>query len=125
MELELEKGRNMNRYLGAVIILLVVGGGITMGGGLGQAIDLLSLIFVIGVGIGHAFGTKDGDSTITRFGDGCVRGGWLGLLVGLTLMAGTDYAAQMDFSNIMPALAVALLTPLYGYFLKIITMQLD
>ena len=125
MELELKKGRNMNRYLGAVIILLVVGGGITMGGGLGQAIDLLSLIFVIGVGIGHAFGTKDGDSTITRFGDGCVRGGWLGLLVGITLMAGTDYAAQMDFSNIMPALAVALLTPLYGYFLKIITMQLD
>tara|TARA_B100001175_G_C19335374_1_gene554615 strand:- start:144 stop:521 length:378 start_codon:yes stop_codon:yes gene_type:complete len=125
MEVELEKGRKMNRYLGAVIILLVVGGGITMGGGLGQAIDLLSLIFVIGVGIGHAFGTKDGDSTITRFGDGCVRGGWLGLLVGITLMAGTDYAAQMDFSNIMPALAVALLTPLYGYFLKIITMQLD
>ena len=115
----------MNRYLGAVIILLVVGGGITMGGGLERAIDLLSLIFVIGVGIGHAFGTKDGDSTITRFGDGCVRGGWLGLLVGLTLMAGTDYAAQMDFSNIMPALAVAFLTPLYGYFLKIITMQLD
>ena len=125
MEVELEKGRNMNRYLGAIIILLVVGGGITMGGGLGQAIDLLSLIFVIGVGIGHAFGTKDGDSTITRFGDGCVRGGWLGLLVGITLMAGTDYAAQMDFSNIMPALAVALLTPLYGYFLKIITMQFD
>ena len=125
MELELKKGRNMNRYLGAVIILLVVGGGITIGGGLGQAIDLLSLIFVIGVGVGHAFGTKDGDSTITRFGDGCVRGGWLGLLVGITLMAGTDYAAQMDFSNIMPALAVALLTPLYGYFMKIITMQLD
>ena len=31
----------------------------------------------------------------------------------------------MNFSNIMPALAVALLAPLYGYFLKIITMQLD
>ena len=115
----------MNRYLGALIILLVVGGGITMGGGLDRAVDLLSLIFVIGVGIGHAFGTKDGDNTVTRFGDGCVRGGWLGLLVGITLIAGTDYAAKMDFSNIMPALAVALLAPLYGNFLKIITMQLD
>ena len=115
----------MNRYLAVVIILLIVGGGITMGGGLERAVDLLSLIFVIGVGIGHAFGTKDGDNTVTRFGDGCVRGGWLGLLVGVTLIAGTDYAAQMDFSTIMPALAVALLAPLYGYFIKIITMQLD
>ena len=115
----------MNRYLGVVIILLVVGGGITMGGGLERAVDLLSLIFVIGVGIGHAFGTKDGDNTVTRFGDGSDRGGWLGLLEGITLIAGTDYAATMDFSNIMPALAVALLAPLYGYFIKIITMQLD
>ena len=115
----------MRRYLGLLIILLVVGGGITMGGGLERAVDLLSFIFVIGVGIGHAFGTKGGDNKITRFGDGCVRGGWLGLLVGITLIAGTDYAAQMDFSSIMPALAVALLAPLYGYFLKIITMQLD
>ena len=119
------KGRKMNRYLGVVIILLVVGGGITMGGGLERAVDLLSLIFVIGVGIGHAFGTKDGDNTVTRFGDGCVRGGWLGLLVGITLITGTDYAAHMDFYAIMPALAVALLAPLYGYFIKIITMQLD
>ena len=125
MEYKLKKVTKMNRYLGAVIILLVVSGGFTLGGGLERAIDLLSLIFVIGVGIGHAFGTKDGESTITRFGDGCVRGGWLGLLVGITLIAGTDYAAQMDFSAIMPALAVALLAPLYGYFLKIITMQLD
>ena len=115
----------MNKYLGAVIILLVVAGGFTLGGGLERAIDLLSLIFVIGVGIGHTFGTKDGENTITRFGDGCVRGGWLGLLVGITLITGTDYAAQMDFSAIMPALAVALLAPLYGYFLKIITMQID
>ena len=125
MEYKLKKVTKMNKYLGAVIILLVVGGGFTLGGGLERAIDLLSLMFVIGVGIGHAFGTKNGENTITRFGDGCVRGGWLGLLVGITLIAGTDYAAQMDFSNIMPALAVALLAPLYGYFLKIITMQLD
>ena len=86
----------MNRYLGVVIILLVVGGGITMGGGLERAVDLLSLIFVIGVGIGHAFGTKDGDNTVTRFGDGCVRGGWLGLLVGLTLIAGTELLPHLD-----------------------------
>ena len=115
----------MNKYLGILIIVVIVFGGFTMGGGVDRAVDLLSFIFVIGIGIGHAFGTKKGESTFTRFGDGCVRGGWLGLLVGITLIAGTDFASQMDFSNIMPALAVALLAPLYGYFLKILTMQLD
>ena len=125
MDYQLKKGSKMTRYLGAVIILLVVGCGITLGGGLERALDLLSIIFVIGVGFGHTLGAKDGESKVTRFGDGCVRGGWLGLIVGITLIAGTDYAAQMDFSNIMPALAVALLSPLYGYLSKIITMQLD
>ena len=125
MDYQLKKGSKMTRYLGAVIILLVVGCGITLGGGLERALDLLSIIFVIGVGFGHTLGAKDGESKVTRFGDGCVRGGWLGLIVGITLIAGTDYAAQMNFSNIMPALAVALLSPLYGYLAKIITMQLD
>ena len=115
----------MNKYLGILIIVVIVFGGFTMGGGVDRAVDLLSFIFVIGIGIGHAFGSKDGESTITRFGDGCVRGGWLGLLVGITLIAATDFAGQMDFTKIMPALAVALLAPLYGYFLKILTMQLD
>ena len=34
-------------------------------------------------------------------------------------------AAAMDFSALMPALSVTSLTPLYGYFIKIIIMQLD
>ena len=48
----------MNKYLGTVIILLIVGGGITMGGGIERAVDLLSIIFVTGIGIGHALGAK-------------------------------------------------------------------
>jgi hypothetical protein len=45
--------------------------------------------------------------------------------MGLVLIAGTGGAAQMDFAMIMPAMAVALLTPFYGYFFKVISMQLD
>ena len=85
----------------------------------------MSFIFVAGIGVGHALGAKSEESAITRFGDGCVRGGWLGLLVGLTYIAGSEYAAVMDFTELMAALAVALLTPLYGFFFKLITMQLD
>ena len=113
------------KFLGIVIIVGIFFGALEMGGGLDKAIDLMSLIFVIGVAVGHALGAKDGENKITRFGDGCVRGGWLGFLVGVSLIAGSDIAAAMDFGSLMPAMAVALLTPLYGYFFKIITMQLE
>ena len=115
----------MVKYLGAITIIIVVASGIETGAGLDRAIDSLSLLFVIGVAVGHALGAKDCENKITRFGDGCVRGGWLGFLVGVSLIAGTDFAARMDFSMIMPAMDVALLAPLYGYFFKIITMQLE
>jgi uncharacterized membrane protein len=113
------------KFLGIVIIVGIFFGALEMGGGLDKAIDLMSLIFVIGVAVGHALGAKDGENKITRFGDGCVRGGWLGFLVGVSLIAGSDIAAAMEFGSLMPAMAVALLTPLYGYFFKIITMQLE
>ena len=113
------------KFLGIVIIVGIFFGALEMGGGLDKAIDLMSLIFVIGVAVGHALGAKDGENKITRFGDGCVRGGWLAFLMGVSLKAGSDIAAAMDFGSLMPAMAVALLPPLYGYFFKIITMQLE
>jgi hypothetical protein len=115
----------MNKYLGVAIIIVIVAGAAFHGGAIFPFIDTMALIFVLGIGIGHALGAKDGESKITRFGDGSIRGGWLGLLVGLVLIAGTDGAAQMDFTMLMPAMAVALLTPFYGYFFKVISMQLD
>ncbi|MBO6776543.1 MAG: hypothetical protein JJ897_13780 [Marinibacterium sp.] len=113
------------KYLGIAVIIGIVFGAFVMGGGGDKAVDLLSLVFVLGVAAGHALGVKDGESAIKRFGDGCVRGGWLGLLIGLTLIAGSEQAAAMDVSHLMSALSIAVLTPLYGYFFKIITMQLD
>ena len=122
----LKQNRNieMSKYFGVLIILIVVGGGIFMGGGIDRAIDSLSFIFVVGIGIGHTLGTKNGESKIKRFGDGCLLGGWLGLLVGITLITGTDFAAQMDFTILMPAISVSLLSLLYGYLIKTITLQL-
>ena len=125
-EQNLTKQRRIGmKYLGVVVIIGIFFGALEMGGGLVKAIDLMSLIFVLGIAIGHALGANPGENVITRFGDGCVRGGWLGLLIGIALIAGSEQAAVMNVSHLMAALAVALLTPLYGYFFKIITMQLD
>ena len=37
----------------------------------------------------------------------------------------SPYAAQVDFSAIMPTCAIVALTPFYGYFLKLASMQID
>ena len=113
------------RYVGLVLTVVVVVGAFNAAGDTGPAIDLLAFLFVIGIPIGHMLGSKDGDNRVTRFGDGAIRGGWLGFLVGIIMIASSPSAAQMDFSAMMPALAVAALTPLYGYFLKLISMQID
>ena len=122
---ETEKGLETMRYVGLVLIVVVFVGAFNAAGDIGPAIDLLAFLFVIGIAVGHMLGSKDGDSRVTRFGDGAVRGGWLGFLVGIIMIASSPSAAQMDFSAMMPALAVATLTPLYGYFLKLISMQID
>ena len=115
----------MNRYIGVLVILGTITGAFMSAAALAPAIDLMSLVVVIAVGVGHALGAKDGENRITRFGDGCVRGGWLSLLIGVIVILNVDAAAQMDFTMIIPAMAVAWLTPLYGYFFKLISMQLD
>ena len=115
----------MNRYIGVLVILGTITGAFMSAAALAPAIDLMSLVVVIAVGVGHALGAKDGENRITRFGDGCVRVGWLGLLIGVIVILNVDAAAQMDFTMIIPAMAVAWLTPLYGYFFKLISMQLD
>ena len=113
------------RYVGLLLIVVVVIGAFNAAGDIGPAIDLLAFLFVIGIAVGHMLGSKDGDNRVTRFGDGAVRGGWLGFLVGIIMIASSPSAAQMDFSAIMPAMAFATLTPLYGYVLKLISMQID
>ena len=68
-EQKLTKQRRLGmKYLGIAVIIGIVFGAFVMGGGGDKAVDLLSLIFVLGVAAGHALGVKDGESAIIRFG---------------------------------------------------------
>ena len=112
----------LKKFLGIAIISVIVAGAFVTTDAVGSAIDLMALIFVLGIGIGHSMSPRANESAITRFGDGCVRAGWLGLLVGLVIMTST---LEPTLDAMFPAIAVAFLTPLYGYFFKILAMQLD
>ena len=61
----------------------------------------------------------DAADRIKNFGIGAVRFGWLGFFIGIIIMSASNIIISLD--NIGPALAVALLTPFYGYFIKILT----
>ena len=56
---------------------------------------------------------------IENFGIGAVRFGWLSLFIGIIIISASNIIISLN--NIGPALAVALLTPFYGYFIQIIT----
>ena len=71
----------MKKFFGIAIITVIVAGAFVTTNAVGRAIDLMALIFVLGIGIGHSMSARANESAITRFGDGCVRAGWLGCLL--------------------------------------------
>ena len=112
------------------IISAIAFAGIVIGtfftvGNVSQYIDLNSFIFVIGVGLIYAFAVSGEKSKIQKFGDGTVRAGWLGTLIGLVHIFGTAEFQSMNMEAIGSAMAIVLLTLLYGYFFKLGSMLLN
>ena len=97
-------------------------------------IDAQAIAFVLIGATGYTLsGNQFRVSIIAKnFGDGAVYFGWIGLLIGLSLIAHNFAAemnsetlpsqnADMDIERLFRSLAVALLTVLYGYTLKVIS----
>lgn len=86
--------------------------------------DILSFLFVLGGAIGILVMKNDPENHITNFGEGAVYFGWLGTLIGLIAITGDRYLVWGDVDKMGPALAVSMLTILYGYSLKLVTIAL-
>ena len=67
---------------------------------------------------------KSSGNHIINFGQGAVYFGWLGTLVGLIAITGNRFMVWGDLEKMGPALAVAMLTILYGYIIKLATIAL-
>ena len=86
-------------------------------------IDLITLGVVIGLSlIGTIFSSmaKPRSKLFSNFGNFSVIAGWIAFLMGATIISGSMDLG--DLKNLGPALAVALLAPLYGYTLKFCCM---
>ena len=86
--------------------------------------DILSFLFVLGGAIGFLVMKNRPENHLQNFGQGAVYFGWLGTVVGLIGITGTPSFVWGDVEKMGPALAVSMLTVLYGYSLKLVTIAL-
>ena len=109
------------KILGLTICLgTVIGAAATVG--IHFYFDVLSFLFVLGGAIGFLIMKSNPENHITNFGEGAVYFGWLGTLVGLIAITGDRFLVWGDVDKMGPALAVSMLTILYGYSLKLLSL---
>ena len=87
-------------------------------------IDINSALFVLGGATGFLVMKNNSKEHIKNFGQGAVYFGWLGTLVGLIAITGNRFMVWGDLEKMGPAFAVAMLTILYGYTIKLVTIAL-
>jgi hypothetical protein len=116
---------NATKIVCTVIYVLMIAGTLVMVGNVGQYIDMASAIVVVVISVLFAATAKGDDSVIQKFGNGAVRAGWLGSMIGIIGIFGSDGFAAGDLSMLGSAMVVCSLTVFYGYFFKIGAMILD
>ena len=107
----------------AIYVLFIAATLITVG--VGQYIDFNSLIVVIVIGALFAAAAKGGESFVQKFGNGSLRAGLLGSVIGIIAIFGSDGFASADMLKIGMAIAVVFLTLFYGYTLKLAAIILN
>ena len=120
-----EAEMNATKIVCASIYVLLIAGTLVTVGNVGQYMDIPSAIVVVVIGVLFAATAKGDDSVIQKFGNGAVRAGWLGSIIGIIAIFGSDGFAAGDLSMLGSAMAVCSLTVFYGYVFKLGAMILD
>ena len=115
------------KILCTIIYMGFILGTFFIAGNVSQFFDVISFVFVIVIGGLYAFSVKGEGTYIQKFGDGAVRAGWLGSLIGVVSIFGSPVFAgsTSNLEALGAALAIASLTVLYGYFFKLGSIILD
>ena len=87
--------------------------------------DLNAALFVLGGATGFLVMKYDPSKHFANFGQGAVYFGWLGTLIGLIAITGNRFMVWGDVEKMGPALAVSMLTILYGYLIKLLCIALE
>ncbi len=116
---------NTTKIICTLVYVAFIAATLMMVGDVGQYIDMPAIIVVVALGVLFTIAEKGEDGIVQKFGNGAVRAGWLGSIIGIIAIFGSEGFAEGDMSKIGMALAVCSLTVFYGYLLKFGAMILD
>ena len=118
-----KSGVNVMKILGiGICFAIMLGAFLQIGPDL--YLDINSALFVLVGATGFSVMKNNPKNHINNFGQGAVYFGWLGTLIGLIAITGNSFMVWGDVEKMGPALAVAMLTILYGYTVKLVTISL-
>ena len=109
------------QYFGLSICFFIIFGAISHVG-FNYYNDILSFLFVAGGSFGYGFLKNQKNKFIINCGNGAIYFGWLGTLIGLIALTAGKWDNWGDIEKTGLALSVAMLTLLYGYIIKLITL---
>ena len=105
--------------------VLVMAGVFHSAGSLQMAFDMPAVILVLALASFSTVGVSgrlSKPALIRHFGDAAARAGWIGVFVGIVLICSMADPSSPDFvAYLLRAMAIATLTPLYGYGLQFLT----
>ena len=113
------------KIVSTLIYALFIGITLLTVGNVNQYFDLPSFIVVVVIAILYAISAKGEESYVRKFGDGAVKAGWLGSIIGIVAIFGSRGFGNGDMQAIGAALAVCSLTVFYGYVFKLGSALLD
>jgi hypothetical protein len=116
---------NTLKIISTLVYFLFIGVTLFAVGNVNQYIDLNAFIVVIVIAFLYAISVKGDETYVRKFGDGAVKAGWLGSIIGIIAIFGSDGFGSGDMAAIGAALAVCSLTVFYGYFFKIGSILLE
>ena len=113
------------KIIATIVYVIFIGVTLLAVGNINQYLDLNSLVVVVVIAILYVISANGNESYVQKFGDGAVKAGWFGSIIGIVAIFGSDGFGNGDMQAIGAALAVCSLTVLYGYFFKIGSILLD
>ena len=113
------------KIVSTIVYVLFIGITLLTVGNVNQYIDLASFIVVVVIAVLYSIAAKGDETYVQKFGDGAVKAGWFGSIIGIVAIFGSDGVGNGNIEAIGAALAVCSLTVFYGYFFKIGSILLD